>query len=190
MITVFTYDTGLYKFRNWAESVLEYQELEHINEKQITNAKAPLNRVHQLITLMKNAFEQDEEIRQLFARFVEGEVVPRIDFEPWLKIYPNFRVHEAGQEATSHFHRDRDYLKERGSLKIWLPFTRVLKGGTLWVESEEGKKDYRPYEMEYGKALLFDSLNLEHGCYFNDSGLCRVSMDFIIRLNPEVPIIL
>ncbi|ADB39709.1 hypothetical protein [Spirosoma linguale] len=184
MITVFRYDTSVYKFRDWAELVLGHQNLERINEKTLQNAKAPKNRVYQFITLMKNAFEADNDIRELFGQFVKNEVAIRIDFEPWLSIYPNFRVHEADQEATSPFHRDRDYLKERGSLKVWLPFTHVSKGGTLWVESEEGKKDYRPYEMKYGEALLFDSLNLEHGCFFNDSGSCRVSMDFIIRKNP------
>ncbi len=184
MTTIFKYDTGIYQFRDWAVSVLGWQELERLGDKQLVNVKSPGNRIYQFTKLMKDAFWHDESIRRLFARFVEMEVAPRIDFVPWLEIHPNFRVHEAGQEATSIFHRDRDYLMERGSLKIWLPFTRVSKGGTLWIESEEGKGDFRPYEMEYGEALLFDSLNLEHGCRFNDSGSSRVSIDFIIRLHP------
>lgn len=183
-INIFKFDTNIYQFCEWAKLVLGCHHLEKLNEIKLVHATAPRNRVYQFTKKMKDAFYLDSSIRQLFSQFVETEVAPRIDFEPWLKIFPNFRVHEANQEPTSVFHRDRDYLKERGSLKIWLPFTNVSKGGALWIESEEGKRDFRPYEIEYGEALLFDSLNLEHGCYFNDSGSSRVSVDFIIRLNP------
>lgn len=183
-IRIFKYDTDTYQFCEWAKLVLGCRHLERLNEIELVHVTAPRNRVYQFTKKMKDAFFLDASIRELFARFVEMEVAPRIDFKPWLKIFPNFRIHEVNQEPTSPFHRDRDYLTERSSLKIWLPFTRVSKGGALYIESEEGKGDFRPYEMEYGSALLFDSLNLEHGCYFNDSGSTRVSMDFIIRLNP------
>ena len=65
-------------------------------------------------------------------------------------------------------------------MKIWMPITPVSGGGTLWVESVEGRGDLRPMHLAYGEALLFDSLNLLHGCRFNDSGTSPVSIDFTL----------
>lgn len=183
---IFAYDTRRYRFREWAESVLQIEDLEHLHEESCGGAQIPTHRVHRFIKTMKEAFTGD--IRTRFAEFVTEYLAPRVTFVPWTEIYPNFRVHEKGQPPTSHMHRDRDYLNnDKGSMKIWLPFTRVAGGGTLWVESEDGKDDARPYDMIYGQALFFDSLNLLHGCRFNDSANTRVSMDFIVRRDPRLP---
>jgi hypothetical protein len=182
MIEIFNYDTARYQFRQWAQATLNFPNLEALHEHPCGGAKMPSHRVHRFIQSMKTAFAGD--IRERFANFVREYAVPRVPFIPWTEVYPNFRVHERGQDSTSPMHRDRDYLKERGSFKIWLPFTRVAGGGALWVESEELLNDMRSYDMEYGQALFFDSLNLLHGCHFNDSPDTRVSIDFIIRRDP------
>lgn len=184
MIEIFSYDTGRYRFRQWAQFVLDFDDLEALHEHPCAGAKAPGHRVWAFTNKMKDAFAG--EIRQRFADFVGEYVVPRVPFVPWTEVHPNMRVHERGQRTTSYMHRDRDYLKERGSFKIWLPFTRVSGGGTLWVESEEGKNDLKPCNMAYGQAMFFDSLNLLHGCHVNDSGSTRVSMDFIVRPDPKI----
>jgi hypothetical protein len=184
MIEIFHYDVERYPFRQWAQSVLGFENLEALHEHPCGGATIPNHRVHRFTTGMKEAFAGD--IRAKFADFVREYMMQRVPFVPWTEIYPNFRVHERGQETTSRMHRDRDYLKERGSLKVWLPFTHVSGGGTLWVESKEGKGDLKPYDMEYGQALFFDSLNLLHGCHFNDSENTRVSMDFIVRKDPVI----
>jgi len=186
MIEIFNYDTDRYPFRQWAQSVLDFDDLEGLHQGPCKDATTPRQRVYFFTTRMKAAFEGGEEIRARFGRFVSEYAAPRVPFVPWTKIYPNMRVHEKGQETTSEMHRDRDYVRERGSFKIWLPFTRVSGGSTLWVESEEGKNDLKPYNMRYGQALFFDSLNLLHGCYFNDTDGTRVSIDFIVRPDPVV----
>lgn len=182
MIEVFAYDTNRYQFRQWAQSTLNFEDLEALHEHPCGGAAIPTHRAYRFTQQMKAAFVG--KIRETYGDFVREYCAPRVSFTPWIEIYPNFRVHERGRETTSPLHRDRDYLKERGSMKIWLPFTRVAGGGTLWVESEEGKNDLRPYDMQYGQALFFDSLNLLHGCRFNDSENTRVSIDFIIRKDP------
>ena len=184
MIEVFAYDTERYRFREWAQTTLDFRDLEALHEHPCGGAKIPSHRVHRFTESLKAAFTG--AIRQRFGDFVHEYAVPRVTFVPWTEVYPNFRVHERGQETTSQMHRDRDYLRERGSVKIWLPFTRVAGGGTLWVESEENKNDLRPYDMEYGQALFFDSLNLLHGCRFNDSPGTRVSTDIVVRRDPIV----
>jgi hypothetical protein len=184
MIEIFEYDTDRFRFREWAQAILGIRDLERLHEDPCGGAEQPKHRVHRFTVTLKEAFAG--EIRQTFGEFVREYAVPRVSFVPWTEVYPNFRVHEQGRETTSPMHRDREYLTERGSAKIWLPFTRVAGGGTLWSESEEGLGDVRPYEMEYGQALFFDSLNLLHGCRFNDSGDTRVSIDFIVRKDPTL----
>ena len=44
----------------------------------------------------------------------------------------------------------------------------------------------KPYDMVYGQAMFFDSLNLLHGCHVNDSDGTRVSIDFIVRPDPKI----
>ena len=184
MIEIFAYDASRYRFREWAQAALDWDDLEALHEHPCGGAKAAGHRVLRFTNRMKEAFVG--EIRERFADFVREYIVPRVRFMPWTEVYPNMRVHETAQATTSHMHRDRDYLKERGSMKVWLPLTRVTGGGTLWVESEEGRNDLKPYDMEYGQALFFDSLNLLHGCHVNDSGSTRVSLDFIVREDPTV----
>ncbi len=188
MIEIFDYDPTKYPLADWARDVLGWQDLGCIHQMQYPRATSAKQRVYYFTNRMKDSYHaQDADgarVRNIVSDFVRDEVRHRLAFEPWLTILPNFRLHEAGEEATSPMHRDRDYLTERGSLKIWMPFTDVSHGGTLYIESREGRHDLRPYSVHLGQALLFDSLNLLHGCRYNDSGRSRVSMDFIVRRDP------
>ena len=184
MIEILKYDIERYRFREWAQSVLDFGDLENLHEHECGGVRRPGHRAHLFIQTMKSAFADDIRVR--FGDFVNEYVTSRVPFIPWLEIYPNFRIHEKGQATTSPMHRDREYLTERGSLKIWLPFTLVSGGSALWCESEEGKNDLKAYDMNYGEALFFDSLNLLHGCHFNDSANTRLSMDFIVRPDPKL----
>jgi hypothetical protein len=186
MIEIFEYDIVRYQFREWAQSVIGIQDLEALHEHPCGTARLPGQRVLRFVEMMKLAYGR--EIREQFIDFVREYAVPRVPFVAWMEVFPTFRVHEHGQQTTSYMHRDRDYRQKRGTFKIWLPFTTVAGGGTLWVESEEGKNDLRPYDMEYGQALFFDSENLLHGCHFNDSGKTRVSVDFAVRQDPRIPV--
>jgi hypothetical protein len=184
MIEIFDYDTARFQFREWAVATLGVENLEALHEDACGGATIATHRVHRYTQALKDAFVGG--IRLRFADFVRVYAAPRLPFVAWTEVYPNFRVHEKGQDTTSPMHRDRDYLRETGSAKIWLPFTRVAGGGTLWAETEEGREDLRPFDMKYGQALFFDSLNLLHGCHFNDSADTRVSIDFIVRRDPTI----
>jgi len=182
MKTVFSYDTERYPFRQWAQSVLDWEDLEHLHDHPCDGATKPGYRVYRFINRFKEAYETG--MRTQFAAFVAEYAQPHLDYVAWSTIFPNFRVHETGQETTSYMHRDRDYVPDRVGMKIWLPFTRVEETSTLWVESAEGEGDLAPVNLDYGEALFFDSLNLLHGCYANQTGLTRVSVDFLLREDP------
>lgn len=182
MKTVFRYDTERYPFRKWVQDVLDWQDLEHLHAHPCGGATKPGYRVYRFINRMKEAYEAGGGT--LFTAFVAEYAQPHLDYVAWTTLFPNFRVHESGQETTSYMHRDRDYVPDRVGMKIWLPFTRVENTCTLWVESAEGRGDLAPVNLEYGEALFFDSLNLLHGCHANRGGLTRVSADFLLREDP------
>ncbi len=60
----------------------------------------------------------------------------------------------------------------------FLPFTDVYDSNSLWCESAYGLKDYRPINLKFGQALLWDGGFLEHGTFKNETGQTRVSCDF------------
>jgi ectoine hydroxylase-related dioxygenase (phytanoyl-CoA dioxygenase family) len=91
---------------------------------------------------------------------------------------PTFRIHLPNNVSVGEFHRDRDYFHDPAEINFWLPLTRAWGNNTVWIESSEGKEDFRPYELEYGEFLMFDGANLKHGNRINDTGFTRVSIDF------------
>jgi len=67
---------------------------------------------------------------------------------------------------------------KNGRLNVWLPLTPVWDENSIWIESEEGKEDFVPVELDYGQGLVFDDSNLRHGSKANQTPSTRVSFDF------------
>ena len=76
---------------------------------------------------------------------------------------PTFRVHLKDNQAVGEWHRDRDYNHGKSEINIWLPFTDAYDTNTIWIESEEDKNDFKPYNVSYGEVLVFNGANLIHG---------------------------
>lgn len=92
---------------------------------------------------------------------------------------PTFRVQLGnGNVAVGEWHKDKSYNHGTDEVNFWLPFTNTNKHNSIWIESEEDKGDYRPYEVKYGEILVFNGANLKHGNQKNQSDDTRVSVDF------------
>ena len=59
-----------------------------------------------------------------------------------------------------------------------VPLTQACDTSAMWIESEPGKGDYRPINLEYGEAAQFDGNTCLHGSKVNTTGKTRVSFDF------------
>jgi ectoine hydroxylase-related dioxygenase (phytanoyl-CoA dioxygenase family) len=59
-----------------------------------------------------------------------------------------------------------------------MPFVDTNEYNTIWMESKEDKKDYKPYTVKYGEILVFNGASLFHGNKKNISEETRVSVDF------------
>jgi hypothetical protein len=132
----------------------------------------------QSTTFHKQFYTIGDQFFDVYRRFVREVVAEIVGRDIVYQRVPNFRVHLPNNVSVGEFHRDRDYFHDSSEINLWLPLTRAWDNNTVWIESAEGKEDYRPYNLDYGELLQFDGANLKHGNMINDTGFTRVSLDF------------
>lgn len=123
--------------------------------------------------------QQDESFRKLYDRFVQEVVVPSLGVEcVYYQHLPTFRVAPPGMRALGVKHCDSEYKHQPGEINFWLPLTPVWGSNTLWTETEPGKGDFHPMELDYGQMQRFYGNKCEHYTLANDTDSTRVSLDF------------
>jgi ectoine hydroxylase-related dioxygenase (phytanoyl-CoA dioxygenase family) len=155
--------------------VTDLEQLHH-------NYKFPLltKSTDQAMGLHRKMYEVGQEFQRLYLRFVSEQVQELVGEDLVYQRIPNFRAQIPGNVGVGCFHRDRDNNHSRTEVNFWVPLTRATVDNTIWIESAEGCRDFRPVQMEYGQMLIFDGANLEHGNVLNRSDKTRVSFDFRI----------
>lgn len=113
------------------------------------------------------------ELYREFMRFIETEVfgVPLV-----FQRLPSLRIHYPGFTSYGIMHTDREYNHPDNEINIWVPITRATGSASMIIESDIGKGDYSPVELDYGEFLIFDS-GLTHGNNVNQEGYTRMSFD-------------
>ena len=90
---------------------------------------------------------------------------------------PTLRAHIPENISVGSYHRDSDYGHPKEEINMWLPFNKSVNTSTLWLESAPDKSDFKPYNLDYGEILIFNSM-LHHGTEVNKEDHSRLSMDF------------
>ena len=177
------YDTSLYPFREIVKTNLKTNTLENLHE--VEKYDTLLREKDQSTTWHKRFYRDDlNRFQKLYNTFIKNFI--KYEFELDEIIYqkiPTFRVHLKDNQAVGEWHRDRDYNHGKSEINIWLPFTDAYDTNTIWIESEEDKNDFKPYNVSYGEVLVFNGANLIHGNKTNIEHDTRVSVDFRI-VNP------
>lgn len=115
----------------------------------------------------------------LLHKFVMEFVAPRMSESPIAyQREPTFRVQVPSHKPTGYLHCDADYHHPPAEVNWWLPLTHVWGPNTLHIESEPGKGNFTPVELEYGQVLRFYGNLCQHRTVANTSDWCRVSFDF------------
>jgi len=183
---IINYNTGKYNFKDYIQKALNTNTLSfiHKNDDFIYNEK--FKRENDQSTHYHKLyydFSRTAEFTELFKSFIEGVVKPQFGEEVVYQTIPTFRLHFPGNIAVGEYHRDRNYRDEDWASRVkesnfFLPFTDAFGTNTIWVESEEGKEDFSPMEVEYGQIVMWDGTNLLHGNKTNEESTTRVSFDF------------
>ena len=197
---IFKYDTDKFNFsevyiKHLSElfSVINLHDL-HLNlpselipQESITEENDQSLLIYEALYRIDNGFDLNSNkefgvFLNTYKKFVN--YLSSVIFEERL-IYqrrPTLRVHFPESKAVGVFHRDRDYNHPIEEINIWVPITSAFKTNSIWIESKYGKEDYRPINLKYGEAVIFDS-GLKHGNKINLENLTRLSFDF--RVIPE-----
>ncbi|GKW43781.1 hypothetical protein LOZ86_11370 [Pectobacterium parvum] len=114
----------------------------------------------------------------LYHRFIKNLISSHFGEKIVYTEHPEMRVHLAGLPACSAWHTDAQVTGRYDQVNVWMPFVDTNESCCLWIETDYGRKDFRPIPVRYGEALIFDGSCLNHGTVKNDSNVTRVSLDF------------
>ncbi|CBS89319.1 streptomycin biosynthesis enzyme StrG [Azospirillum lipoferum] len=187
------YDTGRYPFAKvTAATVFKVRSLERLHEAWQRHRErqgqdtAPTYADNLALRALMQNLPDASPLFQLYHRFVRQVIAPVFGGRISYSNRPKMRVHLPDTGSVSAWHRDADVTGRYDQITVWLPFTDCREGGTLWSETDYGLRDFRPIDVAYGEALVFDGGLLEHGTVANDAGMTRVSLDFRFAVTGDI----
>jgi len=126
---------------------------------------------------------EDESFFILYRSFLENIIKPGYRENIICQRIPTFRIHLPNNIAVGEWHKDKDYRDSDWAEQVketnyYLPLTATNTQNTVWAESEEDKRDYKPILANYGECVEWDASNLTHGNKKNISNQTRISVDF------------
>jgi hypothetical protein len=118
------------------------------------------------------------EMQSMYDDFIELVIAPFYNEDFLYQKFPTFRVHLPDNIAVGRYHRDAEFGHPVGEENYVIPLTNSRGTSSIWMESEQGKADFVPMNLEIGRAVKFNGNQLTHGNKVNTTGETRVSMDF------------
>ena len=190
-INKLSYDTNTFDFATKLEKVFEVNNL-----SDITSNIDVLKRENDQGTTHHKLFYQwmeTDEFMTMYRSFIRQHIRPIYTDKIVVQAKPTFRICYPNNIAVGEFHKDKlyrdgDWAAKVKELNIFLPFTDAYDSNTIFVESEEDKKDFAPMNCKYGEFIRWDGPNLLHGNQINTTVKTRISIDFrIIEYKNYVP---
>lgn len=185
---ILEYDVQAYPFQEViSKKVYRVPKLSYLHEYwRIKSKKDSLS--YQDNLLLRKALQnlpQEADFYKVYHPWVANIIGTRVGRRLSYSLHPKFRVHLSGTESVSSFHRDSHITNRPEQINVFLPFTDVFEGNTLWCEDNYGSDNFIPLNLKYGQALLWDGGYLKHGTLKNNTGLTRVSCDFRFHYKDE-----
>lgn len=185
---VFDYDLEKY---NFPKIIADFLNTDALDTLKIDPANHDLQSVDSLYKNMErtkayedlySSLNSDEGKRfyDTYMRFIEEVIRPAYDEAIYYQSKPTHRILYRNSEGVSRFHRDKDYGHSTFEINHFVPQTEAFSTNTVWIESEEGKEDFKPMELKPGQFARFDGPNLMHGAKLNTTDKTRISFDFRI----------
>jgi hypothetical protein len=184
-----TYDVAKYDFRKIVRSMLDTHDLTQLHAQK---SYAVLDRKHDQSTHWHRLYyDHFDQFCPLYLQLLREHIMPLFGLAEGTLVYqviPTFRAHLVGNLGVGAWHKDRDYNHGDAEINFWMPFTDTYDTNTLWLESEEGKGDFKAYSVKYGEILVFRGAVLTHGNKINKTPHSRVSVDFrLLKLSHFQP---
>ncbi len=172
-----SYDTTAFPLKEIVSKMLEVEKLEELHslkDYELFSREKDQSSVWHRSYYDKFA----TELYDTYCKLVK-DIANRMGYEEIIyQRIPTFRVHLVNNVGVGEWHRDRDYNHDSSELNFWMPFTDTYDTNTIWMESAEGREDFRSYDVKYGEILVFNGADLLHGNKTNNTPTTRVSVDF------------
>ncbi len=132
------------------------------------------------------------EMIQLYHRFLQDWLLPQLEEDEYIvQKEPSFRIHipnntalgKRGDEEDEErigMHCDADYNHPASEMNYMLTITGQSDTNSCYTESEPGKGDFHPINIEYGEVFRFYGNRCRHFNKRNSSNATRISLDFRI----------
>jgi hypothetical protein len=174
-LAVLNYDPDKYGFAVWARDALKVSDLAFLHTRKDLIDKPIFDAMAICRNELSSASSQlESSLRGFFVDVIAPEFgVLHGNFQT----PPMFRVHLPGCPSVSALHRDRDYGMPSGRLNVWIPLTESHGNNSIWVTDDCEGQNLHPVNLTVGQVLIFDSANLLHGSFLNDTGRTRLSID-------------
>jgi hypothetical protein len=131
------------------------------------------------------------EMITLYKQFLQEWLLPQLEEEEYIvQKEPSFRIHlpnntalgkrdnEAELNERIGFHCDGEYNHPPSEMNYMFTITGQSDTNSCYVESEPGKEDFHPIQLEYGEVFRFYGNRCRHFNKKNISGQTRISFDF------------
>lgn len=176
------YDLVKFPFRKIIENHFGINDLEHLHAN-FDHVPFFHDKTYDQSTDIHRKFYElyessSSEFLSIYENFLREIILPKYNERLVYQAKPTFRVHLPNNVAVGEWHKDGDYNHQRSEINYWLPFTNAFGNNTIWIETQEDLGDFAPYEVNHGEVLVFNGACLTHGNKPNNTGVCRVSMDF------------
>jgi hypothetical protein len=185
------YDTQTYQFSEIISKILNCSTLNKLHVKEYLKNKDDAVTESRVFSFDYNMMLRQKlknigdahPFYKLFHTWVQNEFCKEFGNKISYNSHPTFRVHMAGTPSVSAWHTDYEVTGRKDQITVWVPITNAFDSNTIHVETDYGKGDYKPVNVNYGEALLFDGNCLSHGSISNHTNFTRVSFDF--RFTPK-----
>ncbi|MDT0675958.1 hypothetical protein [Autumnicola musiva] len=192
---IFKYNIEEYNFPQIMRNLLEIEELSQIKaeaKEQTSENNNSLYKNMEQTLLYRRLYdklnsEEGEKFYQTFHRFIKHVIRPQYKEGIYYQEKPSHRFLYRNAEGVSRFHRDKDYGHNEVEINYFVPLTNAFDTNSLWIESEEGKEDFNALNLKPGEFARFKGVNLMHGAKNNTTGKTRISFDFRIIQQSDMP---
>jgi len=175
------YNTDIFKFKEFIQEVFNIEKIDTIDSDipLIERTNDQSTKHHKLFYKAMTG----KTFSSLYTKFIQEHVCPLYSDSIVVQKFPTFRIAYPDNIAVGEYHKDRYYRDRQWAsivkeLNFFLPFTNAFDTNTIWVESEEDKKDFAPMNCNYGEFIQWNGSDLLHGNKINDTGKTRISIDF------------
>jgi hypothetical protein len=183
MITYIPYEEDNYDFVFLVSQLFRGQELNRIHKLSNEDYHKLFEIGHDSSTEFHKTFYDKyrsgwKVLETMYANFIENVVAHQFNEDFLFQKFPTFRVALPENVAVGAFHSDSEFGHPDGEVNFIIPLTNSDYTASVWVESEPGKKDFKPIKLRVGWLVRFNGNKLTHGNRVNQTTLSRVSMDF------------